>query len=106
MHDLARNRLEDLIGRNKYDTHHPRLRTLSRLGAIAGGHILVATGRAEAMLDARTAIWDAAPLGVIVSEAGGKYFDFTGKQHIDGGNLASCAPGVADVVYEMLMNNA
>ena len=58
----------------------------------------------EAMLDARMALWDSAPLGVIVSEAGGKYFDFSGAVRIDGGNLASCATGVADAVLEMLTN--
>ncbi len=99
------SRLEDLIGRKKYDTI-TRSFGLYRGWGDCWGHILVATGRAEAMLDARTAIWDAAPHGVIVSEAGGKYFDFTGQQRIDGGNLASCAPGVADAVYEMLLNNA
>jgi len=98
-------RLEELIGRAKYDTI-TRSFGLYRGWGDCWGHILVATGRAEAMLDARMAIWDSAPLGVIISEAGGKYFDFKGEQRIDGGNLVSCAPGVADNVYEMLMNNA
>ncbi len=98
-------RLEELIGRNKYDSITGSF-GLYRGWGDCWGHILVATGRAEAMLDARMALWDAAPLGVIVSEAGGKYFDFTGKQRIDGGNLASCAPGIADAVYEMLIENA
>jgi histidinol phosphatase-like enzyme (inositol monophosphatase family) len=94
-------RLEELIGREKYD------RVTRAFGIYRGwgdcyGHILVATGRAEAMLDARMAIWDSAPLGVIVSESGGRYFDFSGAVRIDGGNLASCAPGVADAVLEIL----
>lgn len=98
-------RLEELIGRAKYDTI-TRSFGLYRGWGDCWGHILVATGRAEAMLDARMAIWDAAPLGVIVSEAGGKYFDFNGQQRIDGGNLVCCAPGIADAVYEILLNNA
>ncbi len=98
-------RLEELIGRAKYDTI-TRSFGIYRGWGDCWGHILVATGRAEAMLDARMALWDAAPLGVIVSEAGGKYFDFTGEQRVDGGHLASCAPGVADAVYEMLLNDA
>jgi histidinol phosphatase-like enzyme (inositol monophosphatase family) len=98
-------RLEELIGRNKYDKI-TRSFGLYRGWGDCWGHILVATGRAEAMLDARMAIWDSAPLGVIVSEAGGKYFDFSGKQRIDGGNLVSCAPGVADTVREKLLSNA
>jgi histidinol phosphatase-like enzyme (inositol monophosphatase family) len=99
------SRLDDLIGREKYDTI-TRAFSLYRGWGDCWGHILVATGRAEAMLDARTALWDAAPLGVIISEAGGKYFDFTGNQRIDGGHLVSCVPGIADAVYQMLVGNA
>lgn len=98
------SRLEDLLGRDTYD------RITRAFGIYRGwgdcyGHILVATGRAEAMLDARMALWDSAPLGVIVSEAGGKYFDFSGNVRIDGGNLASCAAGVADAVRTMLTDH-
>ncbi|HEY3876893.1 MAG TPA: inositol monophosphatase family protein [Candidatus Kapabacteria bacterium] len=96
------SRLEDLITRKKYDTI-TRAFGLYRGWGDCWGHILVATGRAEAMLDARMAIWDSAPLGVIVEEAGGIYFDFKGIKTIDGGNLASCAPGVAEQVKEMLL---
>ncbi|HET6400124.1 MAG TPA: inositol monophosphatase family protein [Candidatus Kapabacteria bacterium] len=96
------SRLEDLIGRSKYDKI-TRSFGLYRGWGDCWGHILVATGRAEAMLDARTAIWDAAPLGVIVEEAGGEYFDFRGNKTIDGGHLASCAIGIAAEVKEMLL---
>jgi histidinol phosphatase-like enzyme (inositol monophosphatase family) len=99
------SRLEELIGRSKYDSI-TRAFGLYRGWGDCWGHILVATGRAEAMLDARMAIWDSAPLGIIVSEAGGVYFDFTGRQRIDGGNLASCAPGISEEVREMLTENA
>ncbi len=95
------SRLEQLIGRDKYDTITQSF-GLYRGWGDCWGHILVATGRAEAMLDARMAIWDSAPLGVIVEEAGGVYYDFTGRKTIDGGHLASCAPGIADKVKEML----
>jgi histidinol phosphatase-like enzyme (inositol monophosphatase family) len=94
-------RLEELIGREKYD-QITRAFSIYRGWGDCYGHILVATGRAEAMLDARMAIWDSAPLGVIVSEAGGRYFDFSGAIRVDGGCLASCAPGVADRVLSML----
>lgn len=97
-------RLEELIGRKKYD-RITRAFSIYRGWGDCYGHILVATGRAEAMLDARMALWDSAPLGVIVSEAGGKYFDFSGAVRIDGGNLASCAPGVADDVLKMLIHD-
>ena len=36
------------------------------------GYVLVATGRVEAMIDPTAAIWDLAPMPVIISEAGGR----------------------------------
>jgi histidinol phosphatase-like enzyme (inositol monophosphatase family) len=96
-------RLEELIGREKYD-RITRAFGLYRGWGDCWGHILVATGRSEAMLDARMAIWDAAPLGVIVEEAGGKSFDFTGKRTIDGGHLVSVAPGIAEELRNMVLS--
>ncbi len=51
------------------------------------GHALVATGRAEAMIDPILARWDAAALKPIIEEAGGRYTDFSGNdtQHSDSG---------------------
>jgi histidinol-phosphatase len=42
------------------------------------GYALVATGRAEVMLDPVLSIWDAAALGPIIEEAGGVYSEWTG----------------------------
>jgi fructose-1,6-bisphosphatase/inositol monophosphatase family enzyme len=42
------------------------------------GYALVATGRIEAMVDPEVALWDVAPMPVIVAEAGGRFTDFTG----------------------------
>jgi histidinol phosphatase-like enzyme (inositol monophosphatase family) len=99
------SRLEDLLGKSKYDKI-TRFFGIYRGWGDCWGHVLVATGRAEAMLDPRMALWDSAPLGVIVSEAGGSYFDFTGQERIDGGNLVCCAPGVTTAVREILLSNA
>ncbi len=44
------------------------------------GHILVATGRAEVMLDPILADWDAAALLPIVEEAGGTFTDWSGNR--------------------------
>jgi myo-inositol-1(or 4)-monophosphatase len=98
-------RLEELIGREKYD-RITRAFGLYRGWGDCYGHILVATGRAEAMLDARMAIWDSAPLGVIVEEAGGVSFDFTGVRRIDGGHLVSCVPGIASEIRNLLIEHA
>ncbi len=43
------------------------------------GYALVATGRAEAMLDPVMSIWDMAPLRPIIEEAGGVFSDWQGE---------------------------
>ena len=44
----------------------------------AYGYALVATGRAEAMVDPECFDWDVAPMPVIISEAGGRFSDTAG----------------------------
>jgi histidinol-phosphatase len=53
------------------------------------GHILVATGRADIMLDPIMNVWDCAPLLPIVEEAGGTFTDWQGQTTIHGGNAIS-----------------
>ena len=48
------------------------------------GYAMVATGRAEIMLDPRLAIWDCAPMLPIMLEAGGKFTDLRGEPTIYG----------------------
>lgn len=50
------------------------------------GHLLVACGRAEAMFDPIVNIWDVAPMGVILPEAGGRFTALDGAERIDSGN--------------------
>jgi len=52
----------------------------------AYGHALVATGRAEAMVDPLLSPWDAAPLLPILSEAGGVFTDLSGMATVHGGS--------------------
>lgn len=74
---------------------------LHRTWGDAYGHLMVATGRAEIMLDPILNIWDAAPLLPIMKEAGGSFTDVDGNETIDGGNGFSCNkvlyPEVADI---------
>lgn len=53
------------------------------------GHLLVATGRAECMLDPVMNVWDCAPLLPILEEAGGTFTDWQGRPTIRGGNAVS-----------------
>ncbi|MGH2542130.1 MAG: inositol monophosphatase family protein, partial [Ardenticatenaceae bacterium] len=55
----------------------------------AYGHILVATGRAEAMFDPIMSVWDCAALLPILQEAGGTFTDWDGNVTAYGGNAIS-----------------
>ncbi len=55
----------------------------------AYGHIMVATGRAEVMLDPAMNSWDCAPLLPILQEAGGTFTDWDGVATIHGDNAIS-----------------
>lgn len=58
---------------------------LSRGWGDCYGHLLVACGRAEAMLDPIVSIWDVAPMGVILPEAGGRFSAIDGRDGVDFG---------------------
>jgi histidinol-phosphatase len=58
----------------------------SRSWGDAYGHALVATGRAELMVDPILSPWDAAPLSTILEEAGGRFTDLHGRPGIHGGS--------------------
>jgi histidinol phosphatase-like enzyme (inositol monophosphatase family) len=49
------------------------------------GYVLVATGRAEVMIDPIMNVWDAAAVQPIVEEAGGTFTDWDGKPTIHAG---------------------
>jgi len=55
----------------------------------AYGHVLVATGRADIMLDPIMNVWDCAALLPILEEAGGTFTDWKGQKTIRGGNAIS-----------------
>jgi histidinol phosphatase-like enzyme (inositol monophosphatase family) len=50
------------------------------------GYALVATGRIEAMCDPVAALWDLAPMPVILAEAGGRFTDLDGDQGAGNGH--------------------
>src|SRR5690606_19247187 len=50
------------------------------------GYALVATGRADAMVDPEVALHDVAPMPVILSEAGGRFTNWTGTPGAHGGS--------------------
>jgi histidinol-phosphatase len=66
------------------------------------GHALVATGRADVMLDPVMNIWDCAALLPIIEEAGGTFTDWRGRRTIDGGNAVSTNGALFDEVFEVI----
>lgn len=50
------------------------------------GYALVATGRADVMLDPQVSLWDVAPMPVILSEAGGRFSSTTGEAGAEAGS--------------------
>jgi histidinol phosphatase-like enzyme (inositol monophosphatase family) len=66
------------------------------------GYALVATGRAEAMIDARLSIWDAAAMMPVVQEAGGMVTDFLGRPRPDSGNLIASNAALAAELRALL----
>ena len=59
---------------------------VSRTWGDCFGYLLVATGRAEAMLDPVMSPWDAAALQPIIDEAGGRFTDWSGRVTAFGGS--------------------
>jgi histidinol-phosphatase len=53
----------------------------------AYGYVLVATGRAEVMLDPIVSIWDCAAILPVLEEAGGSATNWSGRAMITGGEL-------------------
>ncbi len=77
-----RERWADLAGRSG----------VARTWGDCYGYLLVATGRAEAMVDDVVAPWDSAPLVPIIQEAGGVITDWTGHvTHTGDGVVATNA---------------
>lgn len=66
------------------------------------GHALVATGRAEAMVDPVLALWDTAALQPIVEEAGGTFTDWSGAATHLGGDGVSTNRALAQQVRRLL----
>jgi histidinol phosphatase-like enzyme (inositol monophosphatase family) len=58
---------------------------LVRTWGDAYGYMMVATGRAEVMLDAAMSVWDAAALLPLLTEAGGTFTDWKGNATIYAG---------------------
>lgn len=69
----------------------------------AYGYLLVATGRAEVMLDPVMAVWDCGPFPPILREAGGYFGDWSGNEgRIDAGEALATNRHLKDEVVAVL----
>ncbi len=66
------------------------------------GYLLVATGRAEVMVDPMANPWDLAAVQVVVEEAGGRFTDWRGNRTAFGGNAIGSNAVVHDQVLAIL----
>jgi len=71
--DAARGRIESACG-------------VVRTWGDGYGYLLVATGRADVMIDPIMNAWDAAAVETVVTEAGGRFSDWDGRPRIDSGD--------------------
>lgn len=66
------------------------------------GHVLVASGRAEIMMEPDTSPWDMAPIKILLEEAGGVFTDLEGRKTIYGKGAVSANPFLHDQVMRAL----
>jgi histidinol-phosphatase len=78
-----------------------RART-SRTWGDCYGYVLVATGRADVMLDPVMNLWDCAPLLPIMEEAGGTFTDWRGVRTASGGNSIATNGLLFDEVMSLI----
>jgi histidinol-phosphatase len=85
---------------SRFQSHPQRMSRWAALGSQVAisrswgdcyGYVLVATGRAELMVDDRMSPWDVAALIPIIEEAGGIFTDWQGRQGIGPDAVASNA---------------
>lgn len=68
----------------------------------AFGYALVATGRAEVMIDPVLNPWDCAPMIPILREAGGHFTDWRGNSSVHNGDGAATNAALHDAVLDIL----
>jgi histidinol-phosphatase len=96
------------LGHELPGPRHAGFERLARKAAVARtwgdcyGYLLVATGRAEAMLDARMHDWDSAPLFPIITEAGGVFTDWEGRPTGLGGSSVATNRALAAEVRALI----
>lgn len=79
--------------------------TIARTWGDCYGYLLVATGRAEVMVDDIVSAWDAAAFLPIIEEAGGILTDWTGARTAFGGDVIATNGLLAGTVRDLLVRD-
>ncbi|RIK73019.1 MAG: histidinol-phosphatase [Planctomycetota bacterium] len=87
-------------GRNVYEQLERACR-LTRTWGDAYGYMLVATGRADVMVDPAMNLWDAAALQPVIEGAGGHFSDWQGRPTVYSGNSVATNPKLAGLVLSI-----
>jgi len=69
------------------------------------GYLLLATGRADIMVDDVMSDWDGAALFPIITEAGGVYTDWRGRPTPFGGDAIATNANIAAAARDILVGN-
>jgi histidinol-phosphatase len=77
---------------------------MQRTWGDAYGYALVATGRAEVMMDPVMSVWDCAALLPVLQEAGGTFTDWRGTPTINAGEAIATNGAVLDEVLRLVEN--
>jgi len=103
-----------LVTDDRFAEHPGRVERWQRLGAKTGivrtwgdcyGYLLVATGRAEVMVDDIVSPWDAAALYPIITEAGGTFTDWRGQSTAFGGDVIATNNALSREVRAILQES-
>lgn len=79
-----------------------RAARLTRTWGDGYGYLMVATGRAEVMLDPEMDLWDTAALLPVIEEAGGRFTDWQGQRTVHSRNSIGSNGLVADEVLRFI----
>ncbi|MEX2091377.1 MAG: histidinol-phosphatase [Pirellulales bacterium] len=74
---------------------------LARTWGDGYGYLMVATGRAEVMIDPVVNLWDVAPLQTVIEEAGGQFTDWQGRATVHSGEAIATNGLVTEEVLEI-----
>ena len=97
------SQLDNFAKRGAADAFHAieKAASITRTWGDCYGYLLVATGRAEVMVDPTLCVWDAAAVQPIVEEAGGTFTDWQGNRTIHAGEAIATNGLVRDEVLAM-----